>query len=174
MGGAHVDLQRALRFMKVLNNYEFIDLGFSGPRFTLSNLQQADSLIQEKIDRAVANATWKCKFPDAKVTHLPRAHSNHCPILLKLNPVCQLILDGTFRFQKMWLSQPDFEELVKSAWFEGTGGLKESILLFLRQATRWNKHAFGNIFYKKKCILARLKGIQLSLARRPSSFLTNL
>lgn len=158
----------------MLNNCEFIDLGFSGPHFTWSNLRQADDLNRERIDRAVANAAWKCNFPDTEVTHLPRVHSDHCPILLNLNPTNQQLLDKPFRFQKMWLSHLDFQNLVKLAWPGGWTDVKESINLFSKRAIIWNKESFGNIFYKKKRILARLRGIQLSLAKRPPSFLTNL
>ena len=38
----------------------------------------------------------------------------------------------------------------------------------------WNKTQFGNIFSRKKNIMARLNGIQCSIAIRPSSFLCNL
>ena len=38
----------------------------------------------------------------------------------------------------------------------------------------WNKTQFGNIFSRKKNIMAKLNGIQRSIAIIPSSFLCNL
>ena len=38
----------------------------------------------------------------------------------------------------------------------------------------WNKHQFGNIFHRKARLMARLKGIQMALARQPSAFLHSL
>ncbi|XP_075670257.1 uncharacterized protein LOC142640029 [Castanea sativa] len=42
------------------------------------------------------------------------------------------------------------------------------------QATTWNRTQFGNLFQRKNRILARLKGIQKSLAMNPNSFLVKL
>ena len=38
----------------------------------------------------------------------------------------------------------------------------------------WNKTQSGNIISRKKNIMARLNGIQRTIAIRPSSFLVNL
>ena len=59
-----------------------IDLGFLGPRYTWSNHHPLSHLIQERIDRAYANADWNVLYPDASVKHLKRAHSDHNPILI--------------------------------------------------------------------------------------------
>ncbi len=45
---------------------------------------------------------------------------------------------------------------------------------FTEAVILWNKDVFGNIFWKKKNLVARLKGIQCSLATRPSDFLVVL
>ena len=44
-GGRNVNINRALKFQKCLNNYKMIDIGFSGPRYTLSNLRPLSQLI---------------------------------------------------------------------------------------------------------------------------------
>ena len=50
----------------------------------------------------------------------------------------------------------------------------EAIDSFAKQATLWNKNHFGNIFHKKKRIMARLDGVQRALASEPSASLVNL
>lgn len=50
----------------------------------------------------------------------------------------------------------------------------DAISKFTDEATRWNIMHFGNVFNRKKNILARLNGKQRALATRPSSFLINL
>ena len=81
-GGRVVNTARALRFQECLNNCGMIDLGFLGPQYTWSNHHPLSHLIQERIDRAYANADWNVLYPDASVKHLKRAHSDHNPILI--------------------------------------------------------------------------------------------
>ena len=42
------------------------------------------------------------------------------------------------------------------------------------KANDWNRDHFGNIFFKKNCIQARLNGVQRAMAIRPSSSLVKL
>ena len=53
-------------------------------------------------------------------------------------------------------------------------GLTEAIDTFQHEATVWNKLHFGNIFAKKRKIMARLNGIQRAVAVRSSSSLLDL
>ena len=50
----------------------------------------------------------------------------------------------------------------------------EAIDTFAKQATLWNKNHFGNIFHKKKRIMARLDGVQRAMASNPSASLVSL
>ncbi|XP_075665407.1 uncharacterized protein LOC142635078 [Castanea sativa] len=52
--------------------------------------------------------------------------------------------------------------------------LQEAIKHFKRDANNRNKVQFGNIFARKKSIMARLNGIQRTMSIRPSNFLLNL
>ena len=52
--------------------------------------------------------------------------------------------------------------------------LVDAIIKFTDEAIRWNRMHFGNVFNRKKNIMARLNGIQRALANRPSNFLINL
>ena len=45
---------------------------------------------------------------------------------------------------------------------------------FKTLAYNWNKEVFGNLFAKKRKILARIGGLQKALAFRPSAFLISL
>lgn len=173
-GGRGVCFNRAARFNEMLNNCSLTDLGFYGPRFTWTNMRQTGGFIHERLDRAVANPSWRLKFPNAEVRHLPRVHSDHCPILLDFNPKRPGFFDKPFRFETMWLSHPDFDKVVMEAWDEGGQILQESIKAFHQKAFQWNKEVFGNIFQKKRQILARLAGIQRKLSFKPLDFLINL
>lgn len=49
----------------------------------------------------------------AQVTHLTRCSSDHCPILLELQPQATFRLNRPFRFQSFWLSDETFLEVVQ-------------------------------------------------------------
>ena len=172
-GGRPVSINRSLLFKDCLDKCNMVDMGFSGPRYTWTNRREISSLIQERIDRFFMNPSWCLLYPDAKVTHLTRCHSDHCPVLLETNPSRQMHLTRPFKFQSFWLSDPAFPNVVKQAW-QQPRKLNEAIEVFSRQASLWNKNHFGNIFHKKKRVLARLDGVQRALASQPSVSLVTL
>ena len=49
-----------------------------------------------------------------------------------------------------------------------------AITEFVVLARIWNKEVFGNIFWKKKNLMARLLGVQRVLASQPSQRMINL
>lgn len=112
-------------------------------------------------------------YPEAKVTHLTRCHSDHCPVLLEMQPRCKFCGVRPFRFQTAWLLDPTFPPLVHQAW-ESNNNLKAAIVCFTLKAREWNKNHFGNIFTRKKNLMSRINGIQRALALKPSTFLVNL
>ena len=70
-------------------------------------------------------------------------------------------------------SDVSFPKVVSQAW-RHCPKLIDAIDTFTKEAKVRNKTQFGNIFSRKKNIMARLNGIQRSIAIRPSSFLCNL
>lgn len=137
-------------FHACLNSCSLIDLGFSGPKYTWTNSQYVSSLIMQRLDRALANPEWHFLFPKANVTHLPRTHLDHCPILLTLhhNPLNSLTCP--FRFESIWLSHPEFPSVIAQAWALPSTNLSETFHHFTSLVTAWNKLNFGNIFKKKR------------------------
>ena len=45
---------------------------------------------------------------------------------------------------------------------------------FIDRVKKWNVEVFGNIFAKKRRVLARLNGAQKAIAKNPNNFLLNL
>jgi hypothetical protein len=148
-----------------------IDLGFSGPKFTWSNCHDINSLIMERLDRALANPNWRILFPEASVSHLTRTHSDHCPILLTLCPTIPHSLPRPFRFENIWFSHSEFPKIVEQAWAVPATNLSGTFDTFAALVSNWNKLVFGNIFHRKNRILARLNGAQCALAANPSESL---
>ena len=107
------------------------------------------------------------------MVHLTRCHSDHCPILLEMQPKINMGRKRPFRFQTCWLSKPSFPSIVSRAW-SGSPALGEAVNKFTQVALRWNVSHFSNIFTRKKNIMARINGIQWALSVRPFAFLVNL
>lgn len=74
----------------------------------------------------------------------------------------------------MWLSHPSFPDLVENAWGEGRNRLIASLTSFQEKAKMWNKEVFGNLFFRKRRVVARLFGIHKKLVVYPSFFLGRL
>ena len=147
--GRQMNLNRALEFKAYLDDCNFLDLGFSGPKYTWSNLRQVTDLILECINRCFANPTWRVLFPEAMVTHLPRVFSDHCPVLLELSRPPPTTTEKPFRFHAMWIHHSNFPDVVRKAW-ESDPNLHLAIRNFVDRAKQWNRSVFGNIFLGRK------------------------
>lgn len=128
-GGRGVGVSRSLAFKDCLDLCSMVNMGFSGPRYTWTNKWDVSNLILERIERFFMNPDWCVLYPDAKVTHLPRCHSGHCPVLMETLPFRTVHLNRPFRFQEFWLSEMSFLNVVSSAW-SCNRNLAESIEVF--------------------------------------------
>lgn len=99
-GGRGVNINQSLLFKECLDRCRMVDLGFLGPRYIWTNKRDINNLILERIDRFFMNPEWCMLHPEAKITHLPRCHSDHCPVLLETNPGRTMSLIKPFRFQE--------------------------------------------------------------------------
>lgn len=76
-GGSYTGRFGGLR--KWVHNAAMIDLGYQSADFTWSN-----GRVKERLDRGFCNSDWRLLFPEAKVIHLPKLKSDHCPFLVKV------------------------------------------------------------------------------------------
>ena len=152
-----MNINKALEFKECLDLCNLLDLGFSSPKFTWSNLRQVTDLIVERIDRCFGNPSWRIAFLEASVTHLPRVFTDHCPVLLELDKPLPICSNKPFRFQTMWLMHPEFPRFIKNSWDQDQA-LFKAITNFTRKTKKWNVDVFGNIFNRKKRVIARING----------------
>lgn len=90
-------------FADWIGRHHLVDLGFSGAEFTWCKKNIHGETLWERLDRGLCNITWRLKFPEGFVRHLPRVKSDHCPILISLNSAqCPRSEFKIFRFQAMW------------------------------------------------------------------------
>lgn len=156
-GGKRINVNRSLAFKDCLDCCSTVDMGFSSPRYTWTNKRDFSNLILEGIDNFFMNPDWCVLYPDAKVTHLPHCHSDHCPVLMKGLSTRALAINRPFRFQEFWLSDMSFPSIVSKAWSRNRS-LADSIEIFSKKATLWNRNHFGNSHQKNRRIMARIYG----------------
>ncbi|XP_019158517.1 PREDICTED: uncharacterized protein LOC109155288 [Ipomoea nil] len=140
-----------------------IDLGFTGPKFTWMRGVESTTFRGARLDRALSNLDWRCRFPNADVKHLLRVGSDHSPLLINTNLSRQIINVAKFRFNMAWPLHPSFQTCVRATWNEDHD-LTKNISVMAESLTTWNRETFGNVFQRKKHLLARLQGVQRSLS----------
>ncbi|XP_019258278.1 PREDICTED: uncharacterized protein LOC109236539 [Nicotiana attenuata] len=84
-GGNPINLNRSNQFWNYINKCNLIDLGYKGSKYTWTNKRytSGNTLILERIDRCFANEGWIKQHPEASVLHLPRTHTDQCPLKSK-------------------------------------------------------------------------------------------
>lgn len=132
-GGRAVSVNRSLLFKYCLDNCGMIDIGFSGPRFTWTNKREVQALIQERIYRFFVNASWCTLYPEARVFHLTRCHSDHCPVMLDLLSTNYMGRKRPFKFQTCWLTDHTFPRIVSHVWRQHSI-LERAIETFTKEA----------------------------------------
>jgi hypothetical protein len=86
-------------------------------------------------------------FPKANVLHLDAINSDHCPLLVNINPD-DAPFPRPFRFEAVWTQDPRCFEVVNSAWSKEFGG-SACFNLFRKQfhttkaLKQWNRDTFG-------------------------------
>ena len=86
-------------------------------------------------------------------------NSDHCPLLLNLKLAERKFQNRPFRFQSIWLSQVIFRTLLEMLGRVKKVKLSDATFVFVNKAKIWNREVFGNVFAKKKRLMARLGGI---------------
>lgn len=67
---------------ELIEDCDFIDLGFLGTKLSWTIMRPGGENIMERLDMTFCNQAWNEKFPATSLSHLPRTHSDHCLILI--------------------------------------------------------------------------------------------
>lgn len=134
-------------------------------KFTWMRGINTESFRVARLDRALGNVEWKNRYPYATVKHLPMVNSDYSPLLITTEPNLRNKGPKEFRFNMAWSTQKDFLICVRKAWHPDRDleGNKKEIAIAL---TKWNKSTFGNVFHRRKRLLARIEGVQRCLAQK--------
>lgn len=164
-GGPPFRYQDHAHFLDFMFSANFLDIGFDGVPFTWTNRQtknKGETLVKERLDRAICNDNWRTLFPCAKTLNLPiiRCKSDHGAIIVRLTP------DHTsgpkpFHFQSMWVERPDCRPIIKNAWNPRPVGspsyvLSKKLKRVKEKLRIWNKDTIGNLHLKIKDLKDKL------------------
>ncbi|KAF7823453.1 hypothetical protein G2W53_021597 [Senna tora] len=112
MNGSRPDMQ----FRDCIERNLLIDLGYSGAGYTWKR-----GMVAARLDRALANESWRIKFPEASIFRLPPLKSDHSPIFVRMRTAANNQSNGDipFRFLVSWLLHEEFLNVVYNAWSSG-------------------------------------------------------
>ncbi|KAK9988586.1 hypothetical protein SO802_028825 [Lithocarpus litseifolius] len=140
------------RFRMVIHRYDFIDLGYIGSPFTWSRNHPTQGCIYIRLDRALATAAWKQKFPRASVQHVSMSTSDYAMLAIHLPTQWARRLHNRppFRFEAMWLRDPRYAEVVQDAWLKGLykpngAQITNCLDSCKKKLQKWNKVEFGHV-----------------------------
>ena len=94
---------------------------------------------------------WVNLFLRAKLHHLTNSASDNSFLLLRLDrKVSKKKMKKLFRFESMWLKEPQCEEIVQNAWQDGIIAQSDFPLVSCINQCRmqlevWNKNVFGHV-----------------------------
>ena len=113
-----------------------------------------------RIDRTLASVNWVDHFGNVSQRVLRQVVSDHCPLLVVVGYVKKG--QSVFKFENMWLKEEGFVERVRQ-WWNGYCFLGSPSFILARKLKalkddlkKWNKEVFGNLAFRKKCLLFEL------------------
>ncbi|XP_058758128.1 uncharacterized protein LOC131631355 [Vicia villosa] len=106
-------------FRQAVNECDLTDISLEGYQFTWTKSRGKDHMVEERLDRALANSGWLSVFPNAKLVNLVASHSDHSPILLNNDPIQVSHIRRGFKFENCWLLEDEIEEVVHKGWCNG-------------------------------------------------------
>ncbi|XP_074299787.1 uncharacterized protein LOC141630954 [Silene latifolia] len=173
-GGDQNMARRCERFNSWIEDCELIELAFTGPNHTWARGNSMETRQSARLDRALCNSDWGIQFEEAMVRHLPAISSDHCPLFISPNGFVPLsAVNRPFRFQGCWLTHEDFKIFIDTNW-PSEGIFPTRLDELSHKLQTWNEEVFGNIFRKKRELMARIEGCQRELSKTRVSHLIKL
>ncbi|XP_073362164.1 uncharacterized protein [Aegilops tauschii subsp. strangulata] len=111
-------------FREAMEECSLQDLGWRGVPFTWDNRQSGAANVKARLDRALANAAFPNLFQFTMVKHISSAESDHHFVLAELRTHAANKWSRaarSFRYENVWQSHAQYDELVRSIWMSGAG-----------------------------------------------------
>ncbi|XP_057794589.1 uncharacterized protein LOC131010900 [Salvia miltiorrhiza] len=107
---------------------------------------------KSKLDRFLVNEEWLRVWEGSVACGLQRTLSDHLPIQLRTK--CEDWGPTPFRFLNVWVSHPDFHDVVDDVWSKAdvvgwkSFVVKEKLKMLKVKLKEWNKLTFGSIDHR--------------------------
>lgn len=98
-----------------MNRWGLFDLGFNGPPFTWSNNHHGSTRIWRRLDRGIANSTWRTTFQDASIFHEIAVGSDHRPLVLSMSKRGRFYRRA-FKYEIKWQGMEGYLEAITTGW----------------------------------------------------------
>jgi hypothetical protein len=108
-------------FRSAVSDCDLTDIQLEGYPYTWVKSRGRPHVIEERLDRAMANSKWLMCYPMVKLQNLIASHSDHSPILLQNSPTSSNRRGYSFRFENCWLKEEDIMDVVEKGWGRGRG-----------------------------------------------------
>jgi exonuclease III len=163
-GGSKRLEQDSGKFKTLIEHLKLVDIENNNGTFTWSNRRSGNQHVACRLDRFLVAEELIEKDLCMESLILPKAGSDHWPIALHLE-IEAIPKYKPFRFEKFWLTHPDFHQLAKTWWAQaeidhGTSmyRFQQRLKNFKQLLKHWNKNTFGNIFQSMQEIENNLNG----------------
>jgi hypothetical protein len=83
-GGGTKSNSQISNFQSTLEDYKLSNLCFKGPKYMWTNCREGQEFIKERLDRGVANPSWKNFFSEAEILVEVLTTSDHATLMLCL------------------------------------------------------------------------------------------
>ncbi len=131
---------------------QLFDLGFEDSPFTWIKGRKGLTFKAERLDRMVASMEWINMFEGAKVVHLAKLSSDHCPLMLEFPQVLERVKGHrVFCFEAMWVKDEQSKDIVQQAWSLDTEEGSPMFRVFEKlkhcrvSLIAWSKERFGKL-----------------------------
>ena len=122
----------------------------------------------------ISNGNFSTLKPPSSIFHLHRTSFDHHLILIDTHPTAFNFGPRLFCLETIWFNDLSFPNLVRESWNAHPNDIALALLDFTLRAKSWNWNTLGNIFHRKKRLLAQLSGIQKALCFNHSDSLLHL
>ncbi|RYR70856.1 hypothetical protein Ahy_A02g005160 isoform A [Arachis hypogaea] len=153
-------------FENFVNTNCLMDLDLKGNKFTWFSNSRGDFITRKRLDRVLVNWRWREIFQHATLEALPAISSDHCPLVLNLNPVKKV--NKYFRYEVFWDDHEECKEVIQKGWNMisaqryNWNSFSQKIKHCKEDLKRWSRKTFARADLEIAKLKERLIGLQNS------------